>query len=168
MSEYTPWLKGHGVDLTIGDDLASYLNQAAVKTALNIPDTNATFNNTWYGCTNSDKFDYNYAVEASMWIYNILKLNNIRIMFYSGDTDGAINTYATKRWIEDLNWDTKVNGSWAAWKTDGQVSGYVTQYEGLDFVTVKGVGHMAPQWARKPVFEMINNWIHNIPWTALQ
>ena len=83
-------------------------------------------------------------------------------MFYSGDTDGAVNTYGTKRWIEELNWPVKT--AWKPYMTDGQVSGYVTQYEGLDFVTVKGVGHMAPQWAKKPTQQMITNWVHNIPW----
>ena len=32
-----------------------------------------------------------------------------------------------------------------------QVAGYITKYDGLDLLTVKGVGHMAPQWARQPV-----------------
>lgn len=78
-------------------------------------------------------------------------------MFYSGDTDGAVPTYGSKRWIETLNWDVKKD--WRAWKTNGQVSGYVINYDGLDFVTVKGVGHMAPQWARQAVTEMITKHI---------
>ena len=27
-------------------------------------------------------------------------------MFYSGDTDGAVPTYGSKRWIKELNWKT--------------------------------------------------------------
>lgn len=68
------------------------------------------------------------------------------MMFYSGDTDGAINTLGSKRWIHSLN--RPVVEAWRAWYTDEQVTGYVEKYEGLDFITVKGVGHMAPQWAR--------------------
>ena len=79
-------------------------------------------------------------------------------MFYSGDTDGAVPTYGSKQWIKDLNWD--IVDEWRPWETNGQVSGYVERYDGLDFVTVKGVGHMAPQWARKPVTDMINQWMH--------
>ena len=63
-------------------------------------------------------------------------------MFYSGDTDGAVTTYGSKRWIKDLAWT--VTDPWRPWYTNGQVSGYVERYDGLDFVTVKGVGHMAP------------------------
>lgn len=83
----------------------------------------------------------------------------MRILKYSGDTDGAVPTYGTKEWIKMLNWD--VLEAWRPWYTNGQVSGYVTRYDGLDFVTVKGVGHMAPQWAREPVQTMILAWAHN-------
>ena len=64
------------------------------------------------------------------------------IMFYSGDTDGAVPTYGSKEWIKQLDWPVKQE--WTPWFTDGQVSGFIEQYDGLDFVTVKGVGHMAP------------------------
>jgi len=77
-----------------------------------------------------------------MWIYPVLKAHKIPMMFYSGDTDGAVPTYGSKRWIKELNYP--VTKEWSQWTTDGQVSGYIQQYDGLDFVTVKGVGHMAP------------------------
>lgn len=93
-----------------------------------------------------------------MWIYPILR-NKIRIMKYSGDTDGAVPTYGTRQWIKMLDWP--VTEYWAPWYTNGQVSGYQQSYDGLDFITVKGVGHMAPQWAREPVQQMITEWIHN-------
>ncbi len=80
-------------------------------------------------------------------------------MFYSGDTDGAVTTYGSKRWIKDLNWP--ITEAWRPWYTHEQVSGYVERYDGLDFVTIKGVGHMAPQWAREPTTNMITAWIFN-------
>lgn len=85
--------------------------------------------------------------------------NEVRIMKYSGDTDGAVPTYGTRQWIKGLNW--AVEEEWRPWFTDEQVSGYVEKYDGLDFVTVKGVGHMAPQWARQPVQDLMLAWIHN-------
>jgi serine carboxypeptidase-like clade 2 len=52
-----------------------------------------------------------------------------------------------------------MKSAWRPWYTNGtngsQVSGYVEEYDGLTFATVKGVGHMAPQWARQAVQEMI-------------
>jgi len=82
-------------------------------------------------------------------------------MFYSGDTDGAVPTYGTKQWIQELGWE--VQDAWRPWYTHGQVSGYLEQYDGLLFATVKGVGHMAPQWARKPMTDLINHFIHDEP-----
>lgn len=37
----------------------------------------------------------------------------------------------------------------------------MTRYDGLDFVTVHGAGHMAPQWKRKEVTGMITSWLHD-------
>ena len=92
-----------------------------------------------------------------MWIYRILQ-GKTRLMFYSGDTDGAITTYGTKMWMKELGW--LITEAWRPWYTNGQVSGYTETYDGLQFVTVKGVGHMAPQWARQPVTDMITAFIH--------
>jgi len=82
-------------------------------------------------------------------------------MFYSGDTDGAVPTYGSKRWIKELNF--KRIAKWAPWTTDGQVSGFIERYEGFDFITVKGVGHMAPQQNRKAVTSMITAHMHGDP-----
>jgi len=68
------------------------------------------------------------------------------MLHFSGDTDGAVPTYGTRRWIQDLDWE--VLAKWRPWFTNGQVSGYVERYDGLDFTTVHGVGHMSPQWKR--------------------
>mmetsp|Transcript_34240 Transcript_34240/g.25300 ORF Transcript_34240/g.25300 Transcript_34240/m.25300 type:complete len:81 (-) Transcript_34240:105-347(-) len=80
-------------------------------------------------------------MEGSIWIYKVLR-NKYKIMFYSGDTDGALPTYGSRTWIGSLGWE--ITEKWRYWRTDGQISGYIEQYDGLDFVTVHGVGHMAP------------------------
>ena len=56
--------------------------------------------------------------EASQWIYTVLQtsLENIRMMHYSGDTDGVLPTYGTKKWIESLNWAKK--GNYTKWMTN--------------------------------------------------
>jgi hypothetical protein len=46
----------------------------------------------------SKTIEYYPEPEASKWIYSILK-NKIKILIYSGDTDGALPTYGTKQWI---------------------------------------------------------------------
>lgn len=80
-------------------------------------------------------------------------------MFYSGDTDGAVTTYGTRLWIKnDLKWP--ILEPFTPWYSDNQVAGYKEKYDGLEFITIHGVGHMAPQWRRKPVTDMITAWIH--------
>ena len=68
------------------------------------------------------------------------------MMQYSGDTDAAVPTYGTKMFVEGLGWP--MTSAWRPWFTNGQVSGFTESFDGIDFVTIKGVGHMAPQWAR--------------------
>jgi hypothetical protein len=139
MSEYTPWakhiLQETGEDIILGDYVSDYMNRADVRAALHIPESAPA----WEMC--SSTLDYNLQTEASRWIYDILK-GKAKMMFYSGDTDGAIPIYGSKEWIKRL--DREVEAIWRPWYTHGQVSGYIEQYDGLDFVTVKGVGHMAP------------------------
>ena len=86
------------------------------------------------------------------------------MLFYSGDTDGALPTVGSGNWIKTLNWPRKEETETEQWFTDGQVSGYIEQYDGgLDFITVHGTGHMAPGWKPKQVTQMIHHWIHGEP-----
>lgn len=53
-------------------------------------------------CTNNIKYTMGH--EASEWIYKELR-NQYRILFYSGDTDGAVPTHGTLMWMQELGWD---------------------------------------------------------------
>lgn len=117
--------------------MTAWLNQNDTKMALNVVDK------PWEDCNMTMNQNWVILDEGSQWIYESLKTSGyIRMMHYSGDTDGVVPTYGTKLWIEDLKWAK--DGDYTKWKTDGQISGYYQKYEGLDFITVKGVGHMAP------------------------
>jgi len=156
MAEYTPMLKDRASahKILLGDYMSDYVNDEATREALNIP----TSLPAWEEC--SSQLDYLPQPEASIWIYKVLR-DKYKILFYSGDTDGALPTYGTRTWINSLGWGVKEK--WRYWRTEGQVSGFIEQYNGLDFVTVHGVGHMAPQWKRKDVTSMISAWVHNEP-----
>jgi len=159
MGEYTPWishLKNQENPIILGDYLTDYMNQADTRAAFNIPSSVQA----WEMC--SGTLEYQEQHFASEWIYETMRYS-VRKLFYSGDSDGSVVTYGSKRWIMNLDWS--VTSPWNPWYTDEQVSGYVEKYDGkFDFVTVKGVGHMAPQWARKPVLQMINNFVANQPY----
>jgi len=122
--EYTPWLidilgKDHpSLDKPIagldGGFVADWLNNETTRADLNIPTTV----HAWEMCTNRssvDKGTYVLQPEASYWIYPILAANGIRILHYSGDTDGAVPTIGTKRWIDLLKTPVKTGGHWRAW-----------------------------------------------------
>ena len=154
--EYTPWLAGilgenhPALDVILGDHVSDWLNDNQTRTDMNIPNTTQA----WEMCTSRASVDagtYKLQKEGSYWIYSILAANGYRILHYSGDTDGAVPTIGTKRWIKLLNSPIKEGGDWRPWFTDYQVSGYVQNHEVLDFATVRGVGHMAPQWKPKQV-----------------
>jgi serine carboxypeptidase-like clade 2 len=97
--------------------------------------------------------------EGSLWIYPILKKYGYRLMFYSGDTDGAVPTLGSRRWINSMSW--QVTKPWTAWTSDDdQIAGNFIEYENFTFATIHGVGHMAPQWKRKEVTQLITKFVH--------
>jgi hypothetical protein len=160
LEQYTPWIKENPVlhrlsqGTFFGDAMADYLNRADVRAALHIP----LAVQAWEGCTTNVNFTYPYSREASVWIYTVLRPYGYKLMHYSGDTDGVVPTWGTRLWIESLGW--KTTQDWQPWTTDGQVSGFVIQYDNFWFTTVHGVGHMVPQWKRKDTHNMIIKWIH--------
>ena len=90
-----------------------------------------------------------------------MKHTDVRMLFFSGDTDGAVPTLGTRKWIRKLAWN--VSDNWRSWYVDGQIAGYVEKYEGdLTFATIKGVGHMAPQWAKPQVQRLIFDFLEGV------
>uniref|UniRef100_A0A0M3HH57 Serine carboxypeptidase n=1 Tax=Ascaris lumbricoides TaxID=6252 RepID=A0A0M3HH57_ASCLU len=49
------------------------------------------------------------------------------------------------------------------YKFDRQIAGFKTIYEGLTFVTVRGAGHMAPQWRAPQMYYVIQQFLLNHP-----
>ena len=66
------------------------------------------------------------------------------MLFYSGDTDGAVPTYGSLQWIAQLGWE--ITEPWRVYMVDNQVGGYVEAFKGaeggLTFGTVHGAGHI--------------------------
>ena len=82
-------------------------------------------------------------------------------MHYSGDTDGAVATLGTRRWIKQQPWP--ITKEWRPWTTNGDLSGYLEDRGQFIFATIHGVGHMAPQWKRQAVTQLITRFAHNRP-----
>lgn len=64
------------------------MNNSTIRDLLHIP----KYAQTWSDCSN---IDYTNNKTASEWIYHLLK-DKYRIMFYSGDTDGAVPTFGSQ------------------------------------------------------------------------
>ncbi len=135
--------------------MAHFMNDEVVRKAMNIP-TEAP---AWNSCNDEIYMNYKNAANGSWWIYPELKQAGLKILFFSGDTDGAVATLGTLNWIRDLNWATVQD--WSPWKVDGEVAGYKWVLDGMTFTTIRGVGHMAPQWARKQVFTMFHLFLND-------
>ena len=161
MNEMTPFRKSlltqDDKQVILGDDLSGYLNRADVRAALNIP----TWVQGYSECNNPMYGTYQAFREGSIWIYHILKgyTDSYRLLHYSGDTDGAVATLGTRRWIAQQGWP--VTKEWRTWTTNGDLSGYLEDYGTFTFATIHGVGHMAPQWKRQDVTELISKYVHN-------
>ena len=84
-------------------------------------------------------------------------------MVYSGDTDGAVPTYGTKAWIENLGWP--VSKQYKQFIIDDQVGGYSEYRDNGKFVysTIHGAGHMAPQWRREYTYNVVFGFIKGQP-----
>ena len=47
------------------------------------------------------------------------------------------------------------------------MGGYVTRYEGdFDFLTIRGSGHMVPEYKPEAAFEFMGKWINNKAWLS--
>jgi len=136
----------------------SYLNIQKVQQAIH---ANIPYN--WTDC--SGLVNYNFSdVEASVIpLYkSFLKSNALRILVYSGDVDAIVPVTGTRQWLSSLK--LPINTPWASWEVNGQVGGYVTQYQGLTFTTVRNAGHMVPQTQPGRALAMFKKFLYNQPW----
>ena len=130
--------------------VTNYLNREDVKSALHIPSKVS-----WSEC---NIIRYTKLEKASFWIYPFLK-SRIRILHYSGDTDGVVPLQGTLRWMHELGWPVKEEyRSWSVRKY--QQGGWFEAREGMDLIVIHGGGHMIPQWKREETTYAIKKWLN--------
>jgi cathepsin A (carboxypeptidase C)/serine carboxypeptidase-like clade 2 len=127
---------------------ATYLSRADVQEAIH-----ARRVETWNDCgilntgngTASREFTYDFNYESRIPYYkDWVAQGGLDILVYSGDADYILNHMSTENWLSAL--ELPVKRDFVTWTgSDGQVAGYLTEFEGLRFVTVKGAGHMVPK-----------------------
>ncbi|TMS12965.1 Lysosomal protective protein [Larimichthys crocea] len=133
----------------------NWLNRGDVRKALHIPDILPP----WDICNDAVGGNYTRLYPTVKDVYLKLLSLNLRVLVYNGDTDMACNFLGDKWFVEDLG--LKPTTDYQSWIYDDQIAGFYEQYGNITFLTVKGAGHMVPQWAPGPAFHMFQSFITN-------
>tara|TARA_B110000208_G_scaffold14306_1_gene17371 strand:+ start:82 stop:1770 length:1689 start_codon:yes stop_codon:yes gene_type:complete len=97
-----------------------------------------------------------------------------RVMIYSGDVDGCVPFVGTQEWTEGLGFP--VVEAWRPWSSGTTndpkaniTAGYVTRYtagakdHSFTFATVKGAGHMVPEFKPVAALALVQRFMANEP-----
>ncbi|KAL3497360.1 hypothetical protein ACH5RR_040092 [Cinchona calisaya] len=81
----------------------------------------------------------------------------------SGDVDGRVPLIGSQYSIEAM--EIPISNSWRAWYRDGEVGGYVQDYEDnkLTFLTVRGAGHQVPSYRPDRGLSVVSHFITGKP-----
>ncbi|CAG5094985.1 Oidioi.mRNA.OKI2018_I69.XSR.g13975.t2.cds [Oikopleura dioica] len=151
-------------------DLAirTYLNKPEVVKALHVENSPASKN--WTVCSDSvfQAYQKTYTdVRANLINYfrNTRELGKTpHLIIYNGDIDMACNFLGGRDFATSLNFRMLDDQRPWLYKDDGenlQLGGYVTQYEYLSFVTIKGSGHMVPTDQPEAALVMFQMYLEN-------
>ncbi|XP_059663516.1 serine carboxypeptidase 1-like [Cornus florida] len=127
----------------------SYLNTAEVQKSLHANTM------TWIGCRSFD-----YWTDSPTTILPIIKdliANGKRVWVYSGDIDAVVPVTSTKYDMNTLN--LPIQTAWRPWYINNEVGGYVEEYKGLTFATVRGAGHIVPSYQPERALLMISSFL---------
>ncbi|KAK1417488.1 hypothetical protein QVD17_26617 [Tagetes erecta] len=152
-----------GFDPCSEDYIFSYLNIPQVQNALHANLTGLP--GPWQDC-NDDIF-YKWTDQPFTMLPTIQRLmgSGIRFWIYSGDVDSSVPVTTTKYAIKKLN--TTIKSPWRPWNLDGEVGGYVVEYEKLTFVTVRGAGHFVPSYQPDRALALFSSFLAGKPPVAM-
>jgi serine carboxypeptidase-like clade 2 len=147
--------EGEAVPCFDDTNIENFFSRSDVQSALHVINLK-----NWYVCSSSVFSNYTRLDEGSIWTYQTLIKEGLRILIYCGDTDAVVPYNGNQLWIRDLKLETLE--PWRNWRVDNDpdnVAGYVVKYKGLTFCTIKGTGHMAPGWKPKESFYMFSQFL---------
>ncbi|XP_033845085.1 cathepsin A-like [Periophthalmus magnuspinnatus] len=132
-----------------------WLNRGDVRKALHIPDILPP----WDLCSDFVGGNYTTLYPSMKEVYLKLLSLGLRALVYNGDTDMACNFLGDQWFVNDLG--IKATTNYQTWLHKGQVAGFYQTFANITYLTVKGAGHMVPQWAPDPAFHMFQSFITN-------
>lgn len=125
MADYTPWLyhEDHHEAKKMVEEIPPCVYGSYVVDYLNLNDTRSDLHipldvQPWTYCADNPNWFYTSGRNASYAIYEEMfaKHPDIKILVYSGDTDGSVPTWGSLKWIESLN--QKVTSPWTHYDYD--------------------------------------------------
>jgi len=116
-----------------------WINQDSVRNAVN---GISVSQQKWEICTG--RINYSRITKSTIPIHKELLTGGIRILIYSGDVDMCVPNTGSETWTRELK--LPIVNDWRPWKVNYQVAGYVREYKGLTYATIKGSGHTVPQY----------------------
>ncbi|KAG1653581.1 hypothetical protein FOA52_008028, partial [Chlamydomonas sp. UWO 241] len=163
-------------DPCIDDEVEAYLNLPEVQAALH------ALPRKWVDCSRYVQYSREDLLSSMLPVYRELLANaGLRILVYSGDVDGIVPVgqsccavlrcaalcvlkklccacVGSRRWTAGLGLETL--SPWRAWLSGTQqVGGYVVEYDGLTFSTVRNAGHMVPYVQPERMFYMFTKFL---------
>lgn len=134
---------------------SKWLNRGNVRKALHIVDILPP----WDLCSDTVGETYVNLYPTVKDVYQKLLSLGLRALVYNGDTDMACNFLGDQWFVEDLG--LQPTTKYQSWRHEGQIAGFYQQFGNITFLTVKGAGHMVPQWAPGPAFHMFQSFLTN-------
>ncbi|KAL6316075.1 hypothetical protein AAG906_015582 [Vitis piasezkii] len=126
----------------------SYLNLAEVQKALHARNT------TWGACSGVGWTDSPTTILPTI---KQLMASGISVWIYSGDTDARVPVTSSRYSINTFKLPVKT--AWRPWYYNKEVGGYVVEYKGVVFATVRGAGHLVPSYQPGRALTMIASFL---------
>jgi len=131
----------------------TYLNLEEVQAALHVKPTQ------WSACGDVGWTDSPMTILPTI---QELIASGIRLWIYSGDVDSVVAVTTTRYAINTLNLETQT--PFRPWySSPDEVGGYVVQYDGLTFATVRGAGHEVPSYQPERALTLFSSFLQGMP-----
>ncbi|TMS33424.1 hypothetical protein L596_001167 [Steinernema carpocapsae] len=143
-------------------EVVNCIDEHAVNAYLNIPAVRkAFFVSTKVGDYESCSLDVTtHYTKQSQEMGSIIKnaiASGVRVYLYHGDVDSACNFMMGQRFSATLG-VAKVSNK-QEYYVNGQIGGYYTAYNGLEFATVRGAGHVVPAYKPDVALHILSRYL---------
>ena len=155
-----------------GQVFFTYFDRQDVRTAIGVP-----LNSTFFNADNGEGMNYVYNSATVMPTIFSLIMNNdtvinggkpVRVWAYDGDADPSVNVFVTQEvwWNFTKSHSLLKTSEWKSWViANNIVGGSVTEWiDGMfQFVTVRGSGHMVPEYKPAAAFVLARQFVFGKP-----